>query len=74
MFGAAMADAVMMDAGMIGVEGVQQKMTDFIGLYMNFRCETEQDVRKCQEILTGFLFTFAVPLVAGAGKGGQNVH
>ncbi len=74
MFGSAMADAVMLDAAQIGVSGVEVKLTDFVNLYMNFRCGDEEEALKTRAILTGFLLSLSAYLVDGAVKGGENVH
>ena len=74
LFGSAMADAVMLDAAMIGVSGVENKMMEFVNLYMNFRCESEAEAVSTRQILTGFLITLVAPLIRGAEKGEQNVQ
>ena len=73
-FGSVLADAVLLDADRIGVEAVQSKMEDFVAGYMNFRCLTDDEALEKRAILTGFLFSLAAPLVAGAQKGGDHVH
>lgn len=74
LFGSAMADAVMLDAAMIGVSGVEKKMMEFVDLYMDFRCASEAEANTKQQILTGFLITLAGFLARGAEKGDQNVQ
>ena len=74
LFGSAMADAVMLDAAMIGVSGVERKMMEFVDLYMDFRCASEAEADMKRQILTGFLITLAGFLARGAEKGEQNVN
>lgn len=74
LFGSAMAEAVMLDAAQIGVFGVENKMMEFVNLYMNFRCANEAEADMTRQILKGFLITLVAPLICGAEKGDQHVQ